>query len=382
LHNRTVIDKLLQITNGDLRQDNFVSRLAEELGTGINLTDLDPRNDKVFYLRNALNDFVDIPYDDLEFVPDKELTTLGSEAHSYSRLFTAAFYDVLVGIYESLSDQFGKRGAISSSCDLAGKLFSRGLELGPVGEHSYNDLALAILDADAIYFQSNHQDILISEFSGRKILSKQQAQKHLEERKNMPRLILPQNISSPEAAIAFINSKKDSLSIPQDIELLSLNAYKNQDGLTFLNYFQTQKTILDGSEFGRFNGSPLDIFGGVSMMFDSGNKLANCTTRLVTDNDIKQVKSQIAKMIEAGAIKAEAPSATLPLLNVRTKIKGYQKTREIPMLHSVQGIAVKTDTGESKLVRPPFIIDIINTNAPGIKEFAKIWKRRYGKAKK
>lgn len=382
LHNQSVVDKLLQITGGNLRQDNFVSSLAEQLGVGLHSIDTDPRNDNIFYMRNALNDFVDIPYDDLEFIPDNELTTLGAEAHSYSRLFTAAFFDVLVGIYESLRDQFGTRGALSSACDLAGKVFSRGLELGPVGEHYYSDLALAILDADAIYFQGDHQDILISKFSGRKILSRQQAQKHLDERKNLPRIILPPNISSPEAAVAFVNSKKDSLSVPQDIELLSQNAYKNQDGITFLNFFQTQRTILDGSEFRSFNGSPLDIFGGVCLMFDSENKLGNYTTRLVTDNDVKQVKSQIVKMIDAGIIQAEAPLSALPLLNVDTKIKGSQKSREIPMLHSVQGIAVKTDTGESKLVRPPFITDIINTNTPGVKDFAKKWKLKYDKAKK
>ena len=41
--------------------------------------------------------------------------------------------------------------------------------MGPIGEHSYSDLALAILDADRVYFQSKNKDVLINEFSERKV---------------------------------------------------------------------------------------------------------------------------------------------------------------------------------------------------------------------
>ena len=89
------LNRLLEITQGNLWQDNLVLKMADQLGTVTHAVDNDPRNDKVFYLRNAFNNFVDGPFDALDFSPGDDITTLGSEAHSSSRLFTGAFYDVL-----------------------------------------------------------------------------------------------------------------------------------------------------------------------------------------------------------------------------------------------------------------------------------------------
>jgi hypothetical protein len=225
LQNRTLVNRLLEWTKGNLRQDNLVSKLAEQLGTGLHTTDRDPRNDKIFYLRNAFNNFVNVPYDQLDFVPDNDITTLGSESHSYSRLFTGAFYDVLIKIYEEKSNELGQHGALSYACDLAGRIMIRRIEIGPIGEHSYNDLAKAMLDADKIYFNGNNKDILVDEFSERKIFTRQEAASHLELSQNVPNILLPSSISSPDFALEFINSNRNSLGLSSDIELIPLNGY-------------------------------------------------------------------------------------------------------------------------------------------------------------
>ena len=382
LQNRTLINRLLTITKGNLRQDNLISALAEQLGSGINTTDEDPRNDKIFYLRNAFNDFVDIPYDQLEFITEDDLTLLGSEGHNYSRLFTGTFYDVLIGIYESLSNELGQHGALSHACDLVGRILVRGVEMGPIGEHSYSDLALAILDADRVYFQSKNKDVLINEFSERKVLSKQEGQKYLETRQDLPSLVLPDNISSPNDAIAFINANKNSLGLAENIEFIPMTGYSNTEGFTFLNYFQTQTITLDGQQFRRFDGSPLDVFGGASLMFDNEKKLSNVTVRLVSDEDIKQVKNQIADMIKFGQIDAEAPSTALPLLNRTIRSRTIRRDgKDISIISPVQGISARGIDGELRLVKHPIHIDIIDPNALGIKAFVDTWNKKFKKNK-
>jgi hypothetical protein len=378
LQNRTLINRLLEITKGNLRQDNLISALAEQLGTGLHVTDEDPRNDKIFYLRNAFNDFVHIPYDHLEFITENDLTLLGSEGHSYSRLFTGTFYDILIGLYESLSNELGQHGALSQACDLAGRILVRGIEMGPIGEHSYSDLALVMLDADRVYFQSKNKDVLINEFSERKILSTQDAQKHLETRQDLPSVVLPDNISSPSDALAFISANKNSLGLAENIELFPMTGYSNTKGFTFLNYFQTQTITLDGQQFGTFNGSPLEVFGGVSLMFDNEKKLSNVTVRLVSDEDIRQVKNQIAHMIKFGIIEAEASSTSLPLLHKIIRSRTINRDgKDILLIRPVQGISARGIDGELRLVKHPIHVDIINPNAPGIKEFVDTWKTKF-----
>jgi hypothetical protein len=50
LHTSTVIKKLIEMTDGDLRLNNLVAALAEEFGKAIHNTDNDPNNNNIFYL--------------------------------------------------------------------------------------------------------------------------------------------------------------------------------------------------------------------------------------------------------------------------------------------------------------------------------------------
>jgi hypothetical protein len=377
LQNRSLVSRLIEITGGNLRRDNLVSHLAEELGTGIHNLDQDPRNDKVFYLRNAFNNFTDVPYDQLEFFPEDEITTLGSEGHNYSRLFTGTFYDILIGIYEKLSAQFGQHAAMPMAADIAGRLVCQGLEIGPVGEHSYSDLARAMLDANRIYFNGIYQEILIEEFAERKILSKPDAQSHISERSLQPSVELPNKTLSRDESIVFIISNKSALGIPQHIQLMPQNGYTNNEGMTYLNYVETKRIILDGTQFGRFEGSELTLFGGVSLTFDQHRKLTNSTIRLISDQDIQQVKNQIAQMILNRVL--EAASASISPREVATSAMAIAEEKKVARLSPVQGIVALGVGDKPQLIKQPVHVDIINPNTLGIQQFVSRWKETYEK---
>jgi len=71
-----------------------LSRLAEQLGWAIRQTD--PQAVDPDCLRNASNTF---KYVDPQTLPDSApATQLCAEVHSFSRVFTGAFYDILCGM--------------------------------------------------------------------------------------------------------------------------------------------------------------------------------------------------------------------------------------------------------------------------------------------
>jgi len=84
-----------QQTGGDMTKQNCIAALGEEIGIAIN----DVVGQNVTggpYTRNALNDF---KWADPNTLPqDAPPDQLSSEVHSFSRLWSGAFYDVLTGI--------------------------------------------------------------------------------------------------------------------------------------------------------------------------------------------------------------------------------------------------------------------------------------------
>ena len=81
-------------TGGDLRHPNIVSRLAEEMGAAIyaNMHRADTA------LRNAINPLKYVPPESLPQSADVD--QLSYEPHSFSRVFTGAFYDLIIWTFE------------------------------------------------------------------------------------------------------------------------------------------------------------------------------------------------------------------------------------------------------------------------------------------
>ena len=86
--------EILQDTSGHLYQSSRLSRLAEQLGTAIRAQQPDAVNPDC--LRNAVNSFT---YQDPIQLPQMApAAQLSSEPHSFSRVFTGAFFEALAGM--------------------------------------------------------------------------------------------------------------------------------------------------------------------------------------------------------------------------------------------------------------------------------------------
>jgi hypothetical protein len=90
---------ILNETQGTLNRASRLSRLAEQLGAAIRTQQPDAVDPDC--LRNAVNSFF---YRDPQTLPPTApASTLSSEPHSFSRVFTAAFLDSLAGILKTIN---------------------------------------------------------------------------------------------------------------------------------------------------------------------------------------------------------------------------------------------------------------------------------------
>ena len=164
-----VVARLLEQTGGDLRKQNLVAQMGEELGTGLNhVAGKDTTGGN--YLRNAINDF---RYDDPSKIPTEKggPNELGWGKHSMSRLWTGAHYDVLTAmVRERIDSGMDPAQAVKQSNEeLFGMLVSM-LRESPRGKFTFKDMAIAFIQADKLHHQGKRSELLQKVFTERNIL--------------------------------------------------------------------------------------------------------------------------------------------------------------------------------------------------------------------
>src|SRR5207248_3693758 len=114
----SVREGVLAETGGVLRRSSRLSRLAEQLGWAIRQSV--PSAVEPDCLRNAVNTFF---YRDPDTLPTTApATSLSSEAHSFSRVFTAAFFEGLAGMLATTASR-DERALLQVSQDMGAILF-------------------------------------------------------------------------------------------------------------------------------------------------------------------------------------------------------------------------------------------------------------------
>jgi hypothetical protein len=162
----TVRDGLLEETEGQLYKTSRVSRLAEQLATGIRRS----RPDLVEpdCLRNAVNSFVyQVPEDLPHSAPS---WMLSSEPHSFSRVFTAGFFEALAKMLALTGDAPTGDDLLAVAQD-AGRLLVAGTVAASVVPDFYSQVAANMVQADDELFRRKYGDSLKSAFVRRGILS-------------------------------------------------------------------------------------------------------------------------------------------------------------------------------------------------------------------
>jgi hypothetical protein len=160
---------VLDHTGGHLNVNSRLSQLARELGWAIR--QLAPDAVDSDCLRNTANSFFYV--DPSTLPPSAPASQLSSEVHSFSRVFSGAFLDVLAGMFTigpagSHADDSDKLLAVSQD---AGRLLVEGIRVAAVGSGFYSHVAAGMIQADQSLFGGRYRNALTSTFVQRGILA-------------------------------------------------------------------------------------------------------------------------------------------------------------------------------------------------------------------
>jgi hypothetical protein len=157
---------LISSTGGRIARNSRVSRLAEQLGFAIRQGHPDAVDSDS--LRNAANTFF---YRDPQQLPPRApANLLSSEPHSFSRVFTAAFLEVLAGIFAVQGTPGGEQQLLEAT-KIAGQLLVGAVREAPVVPAYYAQVAAHFLSVDASQFNKKYRDVIKGAFVRRGILS-------------------------------------------------------------------------------------------------------------------------------------------------------------------------------------------------------------------
>lgn len=168
LEHPAAIDLILKETGGDMTKPNSASRVAEEMGQAIYHA-TSGRSGKVDCLRNAVNNYA---YVDPDNLPSSG-AGLVKESHSFSQVFTGAWYDCLAALYTTLvaEDKLPQADALKKARDLALTFLLRGVVAAPNVHEFYSSVAKAMITATRDVESGRFAPVLTAVFHKRKILS-------------------------------------------------------------------------------------------------------------------------------------------------------------------------------------------------------------------
>lgn len=258
-----------QQTGGDLKKPNCLAHTGEQLGIGIN--HYSGRNATGGdYVRNAINTF--------KWVDPKNLPSnapndkLSKEVHSFSRLWTGAFYDVLSGV-QARNVASGKdvESALRATGDEMLKVLANAMKDAPQGDFTYRDMANCWIKADQKYNNGVNADLMTKVFTDRGILRASAE-------------------DAPSASQANDSVAGDSA------RFADLSAFTGEGNQPLSELTRPVFTRLSGSQFGMFDGARVQ-----SLVDRDGS--------LMKDAEVgNRVKDNLAQYIAEGRIRYNDPS--------------------------------------------------------------------------
>jgi len=176
------IREIIRETGGNLRLPNRMAQRSEEIGLAKHLSNSDPGDDDKAYLRTAINDFTYKTPQELPWGAGDE--ELAAEYHSFSRLFSGAFYECFYMLYEKklrelcrLPDGNERAAtdtdmikAIRSSQEGLGSILGQSLDSLPERKVTFREVALAMIQTDNLLYNGADRELIQNVFVKRGII--------------------------------------------------------------------------------------------------------------------------------------------------------------------------------------------------------------------
>lgn len=160
---------VLKETEGDLMKPNIASRIAEEMGNAIyRLSGGNSAN--IAYLRSSINPYSYVPPESL---PQKTIDgNLAREPHSFSRVFTGAWYECFSELYKvNLEAKIAPEMAILYAMRDLLLVTIEAVLIAPFNVRFFNSVATTMVNVTRQKNDQRLTDIIIKVMNNRKILS-------------------------------------------------------------------------------------------------------------------------------------------------------------------------------------------------------------------
>lgn len=333
----SVVDQALRETGGNLRQPNRIARLGEEFGQGISdMLFIGPNQN---FIRSALNDPAVFRVSDWRRLPFLDPQDgLGSEPHSYSRIWSGVWYDALVNVYEVLRSRqkLEPKPALLQAARVMSDVAIRSLEFAPVGDMHFDEMGLAYLKAVKTDFGSRgmgeaYREEIKKALLRRGILTREQMDRWEKLEGSIPPLPLEAEIKDKEGAQAWLKAHSDDLvkvdpSLKPYLDRLEFKGiHRNRIGETFLQFSYRQTVTLSESDFqdpdlapytDQFKGTSFDLWGGLTLGFNSKKTLFAFTHDDTPSREVDDAKDYILLLIRQGLIKGDKALQSLRSVRV------------------------------------------------------------------
>lgn len=344
LNEESVLSQLKQETGGQLLIPNVVSSVGEQIGNTIYGAKSKGS------LRQAIND---TKYSDAAFLPFMDRTGeyggLGTECHAYSKLFTAAFYDVFNGIYEQAnsSPDVSFKEAVVQARDTTGRLLFKAIDMSPVGDVSYKEMALAFIKADVVENGGANMSAISAAFVTRKILTEEDlaAFAETETSKEIPNLRFSDKMNTAEGAEKFIEKNREKLGLPESAQFEFQAVRTTEEGQRLVTFTTHRDQQMEGKDWGLYEGAKLRAHGGLQLVFGAKGQLEDAQYDPVTDDELEDSALNFKRNLGVGGISdGSMPSQVkegdekLPRIHVQTLSEGTSRViQRAPVVYCTHG---------------------------------------------
>jgi hypothetical protein len=266
--------ELIAETGGNLRQDSTLSRVAEEFGRHV--------EDRP-YLRSATNPLT--------------MKKLGDDQrpHYMSQVLTGAMFDILIELSKYYVKQ-RKRTVPEAFWDTVQRMQNMAiqpLDLLPPVDVTFADYALAVLRAEEIVNPTDpdgYRGMMLDVFIARGILARSlraglTRPHHVFERLDLDVFHDIDGIATSRAdAYRFLDDNRRKLLIPRNADVIVSDLCtaqkltrqaRRQPRQVLLQYIWREDVVLEGAQFGRFEGAITSLLcGGTLALSENGDLLA------------------------------------------------------------------------------------------------------------
>ncbi len=328
---------ILAENQGDLTASNAVSRLAEQLARGIADSGQPDSVVSPDALRDAVNEF---SYRDPDTLPARApASKLSSESHSFSRIFSGAFYDLLVGIYTALrqaDNTLAADAALEQARTTAGHLLAQGLILAPKGDAPFKTIASSMFTADAQNFGGKNFPVLRQVFVARRILKADEADalKKNAGSGNIETSALggtasgavgtpvPLGTGGAEAGGEIPAQVRRALKLPKRDYVLTREQPSRQGRV--VHYTAPRDMQLRGADLGVARGAIVTVTDAVSVQVDPEGRVMSSQHHKVDQGQKRRIRDHVAKLVERGRVYAAKPGESIdPELLIERKQPYY-----------------------------------------------------------